>query len=270
VQFATDTAGINRLAGGEISGVPATHFVPDALLTTSDGTNLMEGYDPYPSTNHEGADQPDGLASAKEEMAQSKYDTDKDGVCDAPECDNILALGGNSTIAASTHALISGNLKAIGLGLDIKELDGGTVYAKTIDPRNHIQMFLSPGWIADWPDAFTFFYFTIYGPTINGDNNSNPTMIGASPAQLKEFGYDVTSVPGANDKIEACIPLVGDDAIKCWADVDKYQMENIASLIPYVFSNVTNIVSDRVLNYTFSAFDGQMAYDQVALKPGSD
>ena len=28
---------------------------------------------------------------AKAEMDQSKYDTNQDGVCDAPECKNVLA-----------------------------------------------------------------------------------------------------------------------------------------------------------------------------------
>jgi hypothetical protein len=39
---------------------------------------------------------------------------------------------------------------------------------------------------------------------------------------------------------------------------------------PLVFSQNVNIVSSRVTNYTWSAFDSQTAFDQVALVAGSD
>ena len=43
--------------------------------------------------NNSGDDSPEGLASAMNAMKQSKYDTNHDGICDAPECKNILAIG---------------------------------------------------------------------------------------------------------------------------------------------------------------------------------
>jgi len=33
---------------------------------------------------------------------------------------------------------------------------------------------------------------------------------------------------------------------------------------------VEQIISSRVQNYTFGYYDGQMAYDQIALAPGSE
>jgi hypothetical protein len=46
-------------------------------------------------------------------------------------------------------------------------------------------------------------------------------------------------------------------------------MEEIAPIVPLIFSNVEQIISSRVVNYTYSLFDNQMGYDQVALAPGS-
>jgi hypothetical protein len=45
-------------------------------------------------------------------------------------------------------------------------------------------------------------------------------------------------------------------------------MEDIAAIVPTQFSNTVQIVSDRLQNFTYSAFDSQMAYEQVALAGG--
>jgi peptide/nickel transport system substrate-binding protein len=268
VQYAIDKAGLLRVSGGSATGYVANHYVPDVLLTTSDGTQLLEDYDPFPSTDGLGADSPDGLEAAKAEMAQSKYDTNQDGLCDAPECKDVLTLGSNDPSAAAGHALTEQNMEAIGITLDLKELSGSAVYTKVIAPANQIPFALSAGWVMDWPDAFTFFYFPAYGPSILDNGNSNYSMIGATPEQMKKYGYSITDVPSMDDKIDACVPLTGDERVTCWADVDKYLMEDIAGMIPYVFSNTIQIISDRVENFTYSGFDSQMAYEQVALAGG--
>ena len=49
--------------------------------------NLLQTYDPYAT--------PDGagdIDKAKEEIARPEYDTDGDGVCDAPECKDMLTI----------------------------------------------------------------------------------------------------------------------------------------------------------------------------------
>lgn len=271
VQYAIDRAGIVRLSGGVTAGVVARHFTPDALLTTSDGTAQLATYNPYPTPDDQGADTPEGLQSAKDEMKQSKYDTNGDGICDAPECSNVLAMGDISAINSSIDSLVQQNLEAIGITLDLKEIEGSTAYGKLIDPKNQIGLAITVGgWLMDWPDAFTFFYFPIYGKNILDAGNSNWSLIGATPDQMKGYGYPVTEVPSMDSQIEGCIPLSGDERVTCWADADKFLMEDIAAIVPYLFSNTTNVVSSRVVNYTYGAFDSQMAYDQVALAPGSD
>ena len=54
----------------------ASHAIPDAFTN-----DLLADYAPYATADHRGS-----VERARAEMAQSRYDTDADGVCDAPEC----------------------------------------------------------------------------------------------------------------------------------------------------------------------------------------
>lgn len=270
MEYAIDKDGLRRISGGPITGEIAGHFVPDGLLTTSDGTQVLKSYDPYATSNGQGADSPDGLAAAKKEMALSKYDTNGDGVCDADVCKNILAIGITGRTAAAQQALITQNAKAIGVELNIKALSDSAAYGKIFDPKAHIALATFGGWLEDYPDAFTFFYATMYGPNILDQYNTNYSLVGATAAQLKKYGFPAgTTVPSMDAQIQKCIPLTGDDRVNCWADADKYLMEQVVPIIPTIFSNVQNIVSNRVQNYTYSFFDSQTAYDQISLAPGS-
>jgi hypothetical protein len=95
-------------------------------------------------------------------------------------------------------------------------------------------------------------------------------MTGADPDQLKKYGYGVTEVSQALDtKIEECMAKTADERTACWAEADKVLMEEVVPIVPLIFSNVEQIISSRVQNYTYSLFDNQMAYDQIALAPGS-
>lgn len=264
VQYAIDKAGYQRLNGGPIASGPiAGHFVPD-----SDEGALLQGYDPYATTDGKGADSPDGLAAAKNEMKQSKYDSNKDGICDAPECTNVLGVGVVGAVSEAVTQLFAQNLKKIGIELNVKSFENGTAYGKIMDPTNHIPYQDFAGWIHDYPDGYTWFYPIMYGPNILSQYNTNYSLVGATAEQLKKFGYSVTSVPSMDAQIAKCFPLTGQDRIQCWADADKYLMENIAAVVPLVFSNVVNIISDRVTNFTWSAVDQAPAYDHLALVGG--
>jgi peptide/nickel transport system substrate-binding protein len=262
VNYAVNKEGWRRLSGGEASGEIAGYYTPPSLLG-----NLLEGYDPYATPNHEGADSPEGLQLAKQEMAQSKYDTNKDGICDAPECKGVLSIGVVGRVAEAQHQLIAQNLAAIGIELDTKNFDNSTAYGKIFDPKNHIPFSVFAGWLQDYPDAYTFYFFPMYGPSILDQYNTNYSMTGASPEQLKKYGYEVTEVPGLNDKIDECAALTGDARVQCWAEAEKILMEDVVPIVPMIWSNVEQIISSRIVNYTYCLFDNQMAYEQVAIAP---
>ncbi len=86
---------------------------------------------------------------------------------------------------------------------------------------------------------------------------------------MQKYGYTVTDVPSMDSQIEACFPLTGDERVQCWADADKYMMENIVPVVPMLFSNSVYIVSDRIVNYTYSAYNDCPAFQHLAIAPDS-
>jgi peptide/nickel transport system substrate-binding protein len=263
VNYAIDKDGWRKIAGGPVQGVIANHFVPD-----TDEGDLLKSYAPYATPEGRGADSPEGLAKAKEEMKQSVYDTDKDGICDAPECKNVLTIGVVGRVYEAQDALIVQNLKKIGIELDLKSLENAAAYGKVLDPSADIPFQTFAGWIHDYPDGYTWFYPLMYGPSILDQYNSNYSLVGATPDQLKKYGTDITDVPSMDSQIEACFPKEGQERLQCWADVDKYMMENVAPVVPLVFSNVTNIVSSRVRGYQYSAVDQAPSWEHMWLAGG--
>ena len=72
VNFVVNREALRKAWGGASAGAIATHIAPDAILN-----NKLKGYAPYGNGRGD-------LAKAKAEMKQSKYDSNKDGICDAP------------------------------------------------------------------------------------------------------------------------------------------------------------------------------------------
>ncbi|HXY72181.1 MAG TPA: ABC transporter substrate-binding protein [Actinomycetota bacterium] len=268
VEYAIDKAAIQRIQGGPIAWPIATHWVPNSLLTLSNGVQVLKNYDPYKTPSEQGADTSGGLQLAKAEMAQSKYG-DSSGMCTASACKNVLTLGGNTGTQPAFNSEIQQNLAKIGIQLNLKQLNGSAIYAKLLDPSSQIPLALSPGWLQDYPDAFTFFYLTMYGPNISAQANYNESMVGATPAMMKKFGYSITSVPSMDAQIQKCMPLTGDARINCWADADKYLMEQIAAVVPLNFTNTVNITGPRVTNYVYNEFASGMSMDKIALNGGT-
>src|SRR4029077_6778779 len=73
MNWALDKQGFLQLRGGPIFGDIAGHIMVNSLEN-----NLLLGYGPY-ATPDGGGD----IQKAMEEIKQSKYDADGDGVCDA-------------------------------------------------------------------------------------------------------------------------------------------------------------------------------------------
>jgi peptide/nickel transport system substrate-binding protein len=262
VNWAWNKSGGRQLAGGPLVGVNAGHIFPDGLLN-----NVLKDYNPYATPDDSG-----DVEKAKAEMAQSKYDTNQDGVCDAPECKAILAITSTTQPAPKIAALVKETLAAIGLEIDVKALSTTTMYAKCNNMPEAVPICLAVGWIQDYPDAYTF------GPPLFGGSDfgalypgcCNYDALGATSAELKDWGYSVTSVPSVDDKLSACSALpVGDSRTQCWADLDKYLMEEVVPWVPRTFSNATEIVSSNIVNFSYDEFGGMAALDHFATSQGS-
>lgn len=266
VNFAIDKAGYAQLQGGEEAIGPIYgHFAIDVDLQ-----GLLQDYDPYATPDHMGADSPEGLDLAKAEMAKSTYDSDGDGICDAEECKDVLTIGVTGRISEAVDSLFTDNLSKIGIGLNFKHVSNDAAYAAIYDPSAKVPFATFGGWIHDYPDGYTWFYPLMYGPNILDNYNTNYSMVGATPEQLKKYGYDITSVPSMDDQVLKCVPLSGDERVQCWADADKYVMEQIVPIVPLNESITTNIISSRVTSFTFAAWNSQIAWDHISLAPGSD
>ena len=61
---------------------------------------------------------------------------------------------------------------------------------------------------------------------------------------MKGWGYDVTAVPSVDDKVDECsASRRWRRAFQCWADLDKYLMEDVVPFAPYLFDNNVDIMS---------------------------
>ncbi len=253
--WALDKAGMRQLRGGETTGEIAGHIMVNSLQD-----NLLVDYDPYPTPNAAG-----DIAQAMEEMKQSKYDTNQDGVCDAPECSDILAMTDNQDPYPKQAALITPIMEQIGLTFDVKELERTTMYNKCVDMNALAGICLGPAWGKDYPAGFTF-ASPLFGDESLWESCCNYNGLGATPEQIKEWGYTaVTSVPSVDDAIDACGEAVGDALFQCWADFDTMLMEDVVPFAPYLFDNNVDIISDNVVNYSFDQFAGLAAFDQMAV-----
>jgi len=258
VSWAFDKQGFRQLRGGPSVGEIAGHIMVNSLEN-----DLLADYDPYQTTNASG-----DVEEAKKEMAQSKYDTDGDGVCDAPECSDILTITDREDPYTDQMALLKQFLAPIGLTLDDKQLERGTMYNQCNDANSQHALCAGPGWGKDYADGITFAepLFTSAGLW---ESCCNYSLLGATADQLSGWGYTVTEVPSVDDKEAECAALEpGDARFQCWAEFDQLLMEEVVPMVPYLFDNSVDILSDNIVHYSFDQFAGLSAFDSMAV-PGN-
>jgi peptide/nickel transport system substrate-binding protein len=240
------------------AAAPITHVGLD-----SEENNLLLNFDPFGASTG-------NLAAAKEEMAQSRYDSDHDGTCDASVCRGIQVVvrkdfGG----VAGAARQMAKQVAPLGVQLDVHAQDGDTFNSTYRDPEAHVAMRVDE-WIKDLVSGGTYFPFLFGGPEV-GAGDYGEGLLGASPAQLRRWGYQVASVPNVDERINACLPLTFGAQVRCWADLDQYLMTEVVPWIPLVGLVSGRVVSDRVARFSFDQAWGfpVPALDQLAVRPGS-
>jgi len=258
VNWAFDKQGFRQLRGGPTVGEIAGHIFVNSLQG-----GLLSDYDPYETTNASG-----DVERAKEEMALSKYDTDGDGLCDAPECKDILTVTDREDPYPGQAALLKQFLEPIGLTLDVKQLELGTMYNQCNDANSHHALCAGPGWGKDYADGITFGE-PLFASAGLWESCCNYSLLGASADQLTEWGYDVTEVPSVDQEVQECSALEpGDERFQCWAELDRQLMEEVVPWVPYLFDTNVDIISKSVEFYSFDQFAGVAAFDSMAV-PGN-
>ena len=252
VNLVLDKATIIDLHGGPYAFRVAEHAAPNAVLN-----NLLVDYAPY-ATEGGGGD----VEAARAAMAISAYDSDGDGVCDADACRAVRAVTREPYHEIAEVA--RRDLTEIGIELAVETLAFEDFFAAYGDPRQHVAIYAPLGWAKSRPAAAEFFaryYFP--GPGGLGDGS----LVGSTPEQLAEWGYDIGEVPSVDERFEACIPLVGNDQFECWAAVDQHIMENVVPLVAYGSELFVVLASPRVAHYAFDQSIGAPAFDQIGLAP---
>ncbi|MGH2539969.1 MAG: ABC transporter substrate-binding protein [Actinomycetota bacterium] len=255
LNYAMDKEGLRQLRGGPLFGELAGHIMVDSLQN-----NLLVDFDPYATDNGSG-----DLEAAKAEMAQSKYDSDGDGVCDDPVCQDLLTFSDAAAPYPKQLALTQQSLEPLGITLDPKALERTTMYAKCEDPNTGWQLCTSTSWGKDYADGFTFGPPLFSQSAIGPESCCNDPMVGVTEEMLGDRGYDRVAVPSAEEQIQSCVPLTAEERFQCWADLDRYLMEDVVPWVPYLFDNNVVILSSRVSNWSFDQFAGLPALDHLAL-----
>jgi peptide/nickel transport system substrate-binding protein len=257
MNWVVDKAGLLRLAGGSVEGSIAHHDIPDSMLPN------LASYNPYATPGDSG-----DVAKAKQEMAQSKYDSNQDGTCDAKECQNVLMVIDQTDPFPKMAALIQQNMQSIGISVNIRQFETTTMYTKCEDATAMIPLCPSEGWYADFADPAAFVTGLFSSASLT-PSCCDDSVMGATSEQLQKWGYSNTSpTPNMDSQLNACFPLPTDQRPQCYEQVDHALMEQTVPWVPFRFASQVVITSPRVANYQYDAAAGWISLSQVALANG--
>ncbi|HCO01992.1 MAG TPA: hypothetical protein DIT48_01260, partial [Actinobacteria bacterium] len=265
MNFALNKEAMHKIAGGDTTGLVATHIFPPTVLPFTPAS-----YDPYPSTNFGG-----DIAAAKAEMKLSKYDTNHDGICDAPVCKNVLMISRSTPPRVNYIPIIQEGAAAIGITFKPRELDTGTAYQTIQTVKNLVPFSNAAGWAKDYPDPSTFAVL-FQSSGINCEGQINYSEIGMTAAQAKSCGVSdaFNAVSGNTMSVDAevthCQGLTGDPRTACWVQFDKDLMEKVVPWIPYLWPTDEDIMAADVQHYDFDQAASVISMAHIAVTNNID
>ncbi|MEA2486082.1 MAG: peptide/nickel transport system substrate-binding protein [Actinomycetota bacterium] len=206
--------------------------------------NLLLNFDPYHASTGD-------LKAARREMASSRYDSNHDGRCDRPACKNVR-LWADRTQPASvlTARKVARDLKRIGLGVRVYLPNSQKFGSAYQDPKIHVQI-RSDAWLKDTPSPTTYFAPLFGGTSVQVTGGVNQNRLGATPGQLKEWGYRVTHVPSVDSRIAQCLALTFGAQVRCYAELDQYLTSKVVPWVPLVSLESARLTSNRVSAFSF-------------------
>ena len=169
VSFAMDRAAIAEELDPLLAHV-AQHFASD---TTE--ASLLASWSAIPGSDGRG-----DMAAASEAMAASRYATGSR--CTDPVCHGVPILIRDTLQRAAPE--LEDRLRTLGLEVDITA--DPNPY-RCLDPEAELGMCIGLGWSPDYPSADQYI-----GSFFASDGQLAATRMGASPQELRRWGYDVT------------------------------------------------------------------------------
>jgi len=251
-----DKAGLQRAWGGPIRGDIAEHIVPNTMFNGD-----LDDYAPYATENGAG-----DAAKAAEEMKQSKYDTDQDGKCDAPECSGVLFVNRNVPPWTDMEPVIEQSFLKLGIELNTREFEDA--YPIIQDATRNVPVSAVPGWGKDYADASTFMVL-FDSRSILPQGNVNYSLTGLTPdfARQNKISGSVENLPSVDGDIDECNKLVDAERLTCWEELDKKLTEEIVPWIPYLDATNVDVLGPAVTAYEYDQFSGEAAFSRVAVDP---
>ena len=268
VQFVVDKAALVKGYGGSLHAVVATTVDPPSVLpATAD-------YNPYPSEGNAG-----DVNAAMEQMKQSKYDTNQDGQCDAPECSDFLLLASNTTPWTNMNPILVQNLQSIGLDPQLSEVKPDVVNAQAITVKKLVPMTFGQGWAKDFGSPYGFDFFVFNGTTISCTGSYDEGLLGMTEEQAKECdvlpeyeaaiqNYPDKKLPSIDDKMAECVALQGEEQQTCYADMHKVIMEEGMTWVPWSWGKNLIITGSSVTQYVYDQNAGDPAWAHIAVNNG--
>lgn len=261
VNLVMDKEGIRRAWGGPVAGEIATHLTPPAV---TGGHPTADEYDPYATPGFAGDED-----AAKEEMKQSKYDSDGDGLCDAPVCKGVLHFTRNYDPWAAMEPVLESSLEKIGITLQTRELADFYTPWQTMTKTSPIAS--GAGWGKDYADPLTFVGTLFNSKSIIPTGNTNVPLVGLTPEIAKKGGIAdlpgrvLEGIPSVDDDIAECSELTDDERTQCWIDLDKKLMEEVVPWVPYIWANNNTVIAEDVTQWDFDQFSAYNAFAHVAV-----
>jgi peptide/nickel transport system substrate-binding protein len=251
-----DKAGLQRAWGGPIRGDIAHHIVPDSMFN-----GQLDDYAPYKTEGDAGDEE-----AAKEEMRQSQYDSDGDGVCDDDACQGLLYVNRNVPPFTDMEPIIVQAAAKLGIELTAREFEDA--YPVIQDATRNVPISSVPGWGKDYADASTFMVL-FDSASILPQGNVNYALVGLTPEAASEGNIkgNVEDVPSVDEQIDECEPLTGEERVTCWIELDQYLMENVVPWVPYLDATNVDILGPAVSAYEYDQFAGEAAFSRLAVDP---
>ena len=254
--FVMDKAALQLAWGGALTGEIATHVFPNAMLG-----DLLVDYDPFPSPDFTG-----DVDAAKAEMAQSAYDSDGDGMCDADACAAVLNVSVPADTPKKLAVVVEQSLAEIGIELQTRELADPFPILQNVSrgvPTTHIMT-----WGKDYADPSTFAVL-FDGRQIIPRGNVNLALVGLTPETAEKVGASgtVTGIPSVDADIDGCTSLTGEERLDCWASLDRRLTEEVVPWVPYLSRANVDVIGPAVTEYAFDQFPTVVGYAHVAVDP---
>lgn len=259
VNLILDKASMQRAFGGDLAGPIATGYIPPYILG-----GALEGWDPFATPGSAGS-----LELAQQELKQSRYDPDQNGVCDEDVCKNLVMINKNVAPWTDMEAVVVDSLAKIGIEVVPRELEPGSSYNVLNRPKNRIPLGMNGSWVYDYPDPASY-TVQFLSSSISAEGNINAPLVGLTPEMAKELGipYPGDGVPSIDAQNDECQAEVGDVRMACFVELDKYLTEQVVPMAPYLWLNLLTVVGDHVTRWESDPMSTSTSFTQVAVDNG--